>query len=426
MVAVIKTGHSLSRILNYNENKVKEGVAECINAVGYPMDTEQLNFGNKLKMLQRQADLNENVSRNSVHISLNFDPAEKLSKEQLQEIADAYMQKIGFGEQPYLVYRHDDAGHPHIHIVSVKVRADGSRIDTHNIGRNQSEKARQEIEHMYGLKRAQDSKVQAHVYKLKPINAQRVQYGKSETKRAIQNVLDKVVNEYKYTSLPALNAVLKLYNVVADPCSEKSRIFSKHGLVYRVLDEAGNKVGVPIKASDFYNKPTLLFLQGKFGANETTRQPHKARIKNAIDQAILKQPGQSLEALMIALQKVGLDTLMRQNEQGIIYGITYVDHQTKCVFNGSELGKAYSAKGLLERCGEVMKNSGNTKVDVNDVTPQSAVVTRKDALTSVSESNEPTSSLEVLLQAEQTTGFVPNQLAKKGKKRKKKGLSTKH
>jgi len=158
MVAVIKTGHSLSRTLNYNEKKVNEGVAEIISAVNYPIDVEQLSFSNKLNRLENQAALNENVSRKSVHISLNFGPSEKLSKERLGEIADTYMQKIGFGEQPYLVYQHFDSGHPHIHIVSVKVRADGSRIDTQNIGRNQSEKARKEIEISFGLVKAQDSK----------------------------------------------------------------------------------------------------------------------------------------------------------------------------------------------------------------------------------------------------------------------------
>jgi hypothetical protein len=114
MVAVIKTGHSISRTLNYNEKKVKEGVAEIISAANYPMDVEQLSFENKLNRLENQAALNENVSRKSVHISLNFDPSEKLSKERLQEIADTYMQKIGFGEQPYLVYQHFDSGHPDI------------------------------------------------------------------------------------------------------------------------------------------------------------------------------------------------------------------------------------------------------------------------------------------------------------------------
>lgn len=72
----------------------------------------------------KQALLNENVSRISVHVSLNFDPSERLFNEQLKAISESYMQKTGFGEQPYLVYQHHDAGHPHIHIVTIKVRAD--------------------------------------------------------------------------------------------------------------------------------------------------------------------------------------------------------------------------------------------------------------------------------------------------------------
>jgi hypothetical protein len=75
MVAVIKTGHSILRLLNYNENKVKEGVAVCIAAENYPMDAADLSFQQKLARLVNQAALNENVTRNSVHISLNFDPS---------------------------------------------------------------------------------------------------------------------------------------------------------------------------------------------------------------------------------------------------------------------------------------------------------------------------------------------------------------
>jgi hypothetical protein len=42
---------------------------------------------------------------------------------------------------------------------------------------------------------------------------------------------------------------------------------------------------------------------------------------------------------------------LRQGNNGGIYGITYVDFKTKCVFNGSDLGKEFSAKGLLEQLG---------------------------------------------------------------------------
>lgn len=351
MVAVIHTGKSLKNTLNYNENKVKQKAASLIYSSGFAKDSEQLGHTDKIRTFQKLTDLNEKTTVNSVHISLNFDTSEKLSKDTLRNIAESYMQKIGFGEQPYLVYHHTDASHPHIHVVTTNIKRDGKRIKLHNIGKNQSEKARKQIEKDFNLVRA-DNKQRQQQYEIKPIDAQKVLYGrtpKSGTKRAITNVLDAVLDKYKYTSLPELNAILKQYNLVADQGGKDSRIYKNGGLVYRVLDEKGEKVGVPIPASHIYNKPTLTFLQKRFMENEPARQKHKMRVKNALDLFILKHKGASVLELKAALQKESIQLVLRQNADGIIYGLTYVDHQTKCVFNGSILGKPYSANGVLER-----------------------------------------------------------------------------
>jgi len=420
MVAIIKTGHSIHRILNYNENKVKEGAAECISASNYPMDAEKISLNQKLNRLLKQAALNENVTRNSVHISLNFDPSEKISNEQLKEIADTYMQKIGFGEQPYLVYQHFDAGHPHIHIVSVKVRANGSRIDTQNIGRNQSEKARKEIEIAFHLVKAENIKKE---YKLKSAYTQKVQYGKSDSKRAIATVLDAVLNTYKYTSLPELNAVLTQYNVMADRGSVSSRVYQHQGLLYHILDDKGSSIGVPIKGSSFHNKPTLKYLEERFALNEAARQSHKVRVKNTIDLAFLKQPKQSLQALVKTLEKEGINTVIRQNADGIIYGITYVDHRTKCIFNGSVIGKQYSAKGILERCDE-FKETPTQKPDfVKHPSSKTLVPDEQKPIPATLQNKEGIDLLETLLQPEYTSGFVPHQFSKKGGRKRKKRIS---
>jgi hypothetical protein len=421
MVAVIKTGHSIQRIFNYNENKVKEGVSQCIAAENYPKDFEDLTLSNRLNRLLHQAALNPNVSRNSVHISLNFDPSETLSAERLQEIAATYMQGIGFGEQPYLVYQHHDAGHPHIHIVSIKVRADGSRIDTQNIGRNQSEKARKEIEKEFGLVKAEDRK-KKHDFELKPAYAQKVQYGKSESRQAIAKVLEAVVNTYKYTSIPELNAVLQQYNVRADRGSEGSRVYQHQGLLYRILDEQGNPVGVPIKASSFYNKPTLKYLENRFTPNEIARQPQKARVKNAVDFALLKQPVLSLEQLIRQLNEDGIHTIIRQNAEGIVYGLTYVDHHTKCVFNGSALGKPYSAKGILERCGEGKESP--VEKHISQPSPTKTNYSREEALALPTQQiGKEAGLLETLLQPQSGSGYVPADLIKSGRKKRKKRTS---
>ncbi len=349
MVAVIHSSSSIRNSVNYNEQKVKQEVATCLAAVNYPKDAEDLDYNQKLSRLQNQAALNDNTKVNSVHISLNFDPSEKLSADRLREISDSYLQKIGFEGQPYLLYQHHDSGHPHVHIVTTNIKANGKRIELHNLGKIQSEKARKEIEQSFGLVKAEESK-QRQAYQLKPVDAEQIQYGKRETKRAITNVLNSVLNTYKYTSLAELNAVLQQYNVAADRGNENSRIYKNNGLVYRILDANGNKVGVPVKASDFYNKPTLGYLETKFKLNETARPPQKARVKNAVDLALLKNPDHSIASLIRALEKIGIDTVLRQNSNGVLYGVTYVDHQTKCVFNGSDLGKPYSAKGIQERC----------------------------------------------------------------------------
>ncbi|WP_121355710.1 relaxase/mobilization nuclease domain-containing protein [Flavisolibacter nicotianae] len=426
MVAVIKTGTSIHRTLLYNEQKVKAGVAECIAAVNYPKDVSQLTLSNKLQRLLNQATLNENVTRGSVHISLNFDPSEKnLSHARLGEISEAYMTKIGFSGQPFLVYQHHDAGHPHVHIVSIKVRSDGSRIDTQNIGRNQSEKARKEIEQAFGLVKA-DTHKQKQAFELKPIYAEKVQYGKTETKRAITGVLEHVLTNYRYTSLPELNAVLQQYNVVADRGDEHSRIYRSNGLVYRIVDAEGKKTGVPIKASDFYQKPTLKYLQERFGPNESARQSHKVRVKNAIDLALLKNPKHTLQSLTKSLEKEGIASAIRQNEQGLIYGVTYVDHRTKCVFNGSNLGKAYSAKGLQERCYQ------EEQLELRAAVGQSLVKRQAEEIQPVDPGQKvsigPAASITIpkavddLLQPTQAATYVPHQL-KSAKKKKRKRIS---
>jgi hypothetical protein len=422
MVAVIKTGHSIQRILNYNENKVKEGVAKCISSANYPKDTEKLSFSNKLNRLLHQAALNTNVSRNSVHVSLNFDPSENNNKEKLEAIANTYMERIGFGNQPYLVYQHFDAGHPHIHIVSIKVREDGSRIDTQNIGRNQSEKARREIEKEFGLIKA-DSHKRTNQYSIKPLNAEKkIQYGKSETKRGITNVLNEVLMSYKYTSIPELNAVLKQFNVMADRGSENSRTYKSNGLMYRLLDDKGKKIGVPIKASGFYNKPTLKFLEERFLLNDKERLLHKARVKNAIDTLFLQKKNVNLQTLMSALEKEGIHTIVRQNNESVIYGITYVDNKIKCVFNGSDLGKAYSAKGLLERCiaSISVDKKGEKKLagEGKNIEAKQIVQNDFEKDKTITDAN----LLEQLMQPKEGFDYVPWQL-KKSKRKKRKGIS---
>lgn len=419
MVAIINTGHSVRRIFNYNENKVSQGIAHCIGEGNYPMDVDQMSLNFKIKFLLKQLELNENVTRNSVHISLNFDPAEtSLSKEKLMEIAASYMTKIGFGQQPYLVYQHHDAGHQHIHIISIKVKQDGKRIDMQNIGRNQSETARKTIEAEFNLVRA-SSKNQSNKIKLEPINIQKITYGNLESKKAINAVLNAIIPTYKFTTLGELNAVLNLYNVNAEQGKENSRMFIHKGLLYQIITDNKLPVGVPIKASAFYSKPTLANLGLQFELNKKARIPHLKRVKNSIDLATLNKPGISLPDLEKHLLKDGISMILRKNKEELIYGITYVDHITKCVYNGSVLGPAYSAKGIQYQCSLASKNEdGKAAMEMKQ-----NITSADNPKTSFISESELQKIIDTVLQPEYTGDYISRKLKGKRKKRKRKGQS---
>jgi hypothetical protein len=347
MVAKITTPLSISRALNYNEKKVQKGQAECIHAGNFLQDAKELNFYNKLNRFKDRNQLNTRAKTNTLHISLNFDPSERFSKERLIDMAGIYMEKIGFGHQPYLIYQHHDAGHPHVHIVTTSIRENGQRIDTFNIGRNQSEKARKEIEINFGLVKAAGQNT-GHKKDSDQLKAPKIKYGSCETKKSITNVLNEVIHQYKFTSLAQLNAVLSLYNLTADRGREDGPMYKNKGLYYRILDENGNKVGVPIKASSIYFKSTLKFLEEKFSQNEGLRLPHNTKLIRAINWVLAKKPD-TVAGFIAQLRKENISTVLRRNEQGFIYGITFIDHRTKSVFNGSDLGKGFSAAAIQDR-----------------------------------------------------------------------------
>ncbi len=347
MVAVITTGYSIRRHFTYNENKVEAKLAECIGAGNYPVDVDKMTRTMKLNRLLKRKSLNDNVKRHSIHLSLNFSPDDVgLTKDRLLQIADDYMLKIGFEGQPYLVYRHHDAGHPHIHLVSLTIRRDGSTIDTHYIGSRRSKKACMDIERSYGLIIATERKNE-QTHKLKQLSAKKIIYGRTETKSAISNVLNVVLDYYRYASLYELNAILRLYNVKADRCGKNSRTYQK-GLVYKILDENGKPTGIPIAASSFYRSPTLKFLEKNFKSHTIKPAACKLRITNAIEAALLAKKN-SMQAFTKALEKSGIHTVFKKDKRGNICGIVYVDHQTKCAFDGSTLGKHYSIKVIQAR-----------------------------------------------------------------------------
>jgi hypothetical protein len=348
MVAILNVSKSIRATFLYNENKVKAGVAQLLLAGNYPMETEKMQQAHRLNMLLKLAAKRESVKKPSVHISLNFAPGEVLPQAKLKQVADDYMEAIGFGKQPYLVYQHFDAGHPHIHIVSVKVDAKGDRLETHLKGENKPGDIRRRLEQKHGLVPAEGH--QKELYQIQPVGATKAVYGKAETRKAIYNILINVIPRYNYTTLGEFNAILKGYNINADPGSRDSRIRKRKGLVYRILRPDGSPVGVPIPATRIYDEAGLEMLEQRFLKNKLARVGVRPRVKTLVDLCFKKFPKATFFDLQDELAKSNIRMVGHDNEAGQIFGLTYVDYRDKIAFNGKKLGTQYAANGITRRC----------------------------------------------------------------------------
>lgn len=343
MVAKIVTGKSIRGILHYNEHKVEAGEAKLILASGFAGDIDRMSLLQKYNRFQHLTLLSPRVKTNALHISLNFHPDDRPGNERLQQISLEYMEAIGFSEQPFLVYVHEDSAHPHVHIVSTNIKRDGTRMDVHDIGKKMSEPARKMLEEKYGLIKAEGRE------KLIREKLKRIHYGDRPTKQSISNIVLRVSREFSYGSFAEFKATLEYFGVHADRGAEGTRMFEKKGLQYFCMDAAGKPKGVPIKASAIYSRPTMANLEKRFAKNLEQKKAFKAAVKSVLDQVWSAGKRMDEAGFTRRLEQQQLVPVFRRSAEGILYGISYIDLSRKVIFNGSELGKGYSAKAVSER-----------------------------------------------------------------------------
>lgn len=187
--------------------------------------------------------------------------------------------------------------------------------------------------------------------------------------------------------------------------------------MYRILDGNGNKVGVPIKASAIYCKPTMSFLEKQYPLNEIGRSKYKGHIKNVIDHKLSGTSPIDLAKFCLALEREGIKPVLRLSDNGQLYGITYVDHTTKCVFNGSTLGKQYSAKGILERCGSQETERNKPSLKNQNITASSKKTFSETAITQ-EDPKDIRIPVDILLKPENIhADYIPGQFRKKKRRR---------
>ena len=151
MVAKISSTSNLGGALGYNFHKVEAGEAKVLLVSGMSVDNNgNTDMNRALEDMQRLLPSFMRTKKTVFHASLNPHPDDKLSDEELRDIAAYYMEKMGYGSQPFIVFKHSDIEREHIHIVSLRVDSNGRKInDSHEFRR--SDKIRKEIERKWNL-----------------------------------------------------------------------------------------------------------------------------------------------------------------------------------------------------------------------------------------------------------------------------------
>ena len=336
MIAKISATENLGGALGYNFKKVEKEEASILFAQNLYQNKEGTYtmaevFADMEALIPKKCRTKKTV----FHCSLNPHPDEKLSNELLVQIAKEYMEALGYGKQPYIVFKHNDIAREHIHIVSLRINGEGKKIND-KFEKRRSKQITDALEKKYNL--IASSKVSEKAV----TEAPKVDTTKGNIKEQVASALRTVLKHYRFCSLGELNAILSAYNLAVEEVKTEFRGKKYNGLVYVPTDDKGNKLSTPINASDIGRGVGYTAVQNKVQKSKQAIKLLIPTIRRKVLEVMCTSPDTE-EKLRQRLEEQGLRVIIRKNESGRIYGITFIDDKEGIALNGSRLGKGYAA-----------------------------------------------------------------------------------
>ena len=336
MIAKISSTENLGGALGYNFKKVEKGEANILLAAELYQDKDgRYTMEDVLADMEALIPKNGRTKKTVFHCSLNPHPDEKLSDERLTQIAKEYMEALGYGNQPYIVFKHNDIAREHIHIVSLRIDGEGKKIND-KFEKRRSKQITDTLERKYDL--IPSSKVADKAVEETP----KIDITRGNIKEQVASVVRTVLKHYRFCSLGELNAILSAYNLAVEEVKTEFRGKKYDGLVYVPTDDKGGKVSTPIHASDIGRGVGYTAVQNRMQKSKQNVKPLIPTVRNKVLQTMRTSPNTEKEFRQ-RLEEQGLRVVIRKNDNGRIYGITFIDDEQGVALNGSRLGKGYAA-----------------------------------------------------------------------------------
>ena len=337
MIAKISSPSRLAAALGYNFKKVEKHEASVLLVQGLFHDRNgRYSRAQVLADMLRTIPERCRTKKAVFHCSLNPHPDEKLSDEALSRIAREYMEALGYGAQPYIVFRHNDIPRAHIHIVSLRVDSDGQKIND-RFERRRSKRITDALEAKFGLLPS------GHSQKKEGVSAQpsAVDIDAGDIKRQVAAAVEHVLGRYALQSVGEMNLLLARFRVTAEEVKTERKGRPFDGIVYAATDADGHKICTPIKASEIGRQVSCAALRRHFEQSKSVVRERSVVIRRAIADVMQTSPDRA--EFIDRMRGHGIETVTRINTAGRLYGITFIDDANGIAVNGSRLGKDFAA-----------------------------------------------------------------------------------
>ena len=345
--------------LAYNQDKVDRKEAEVLFSNKMLLSEDgRFSIGGCMRSFEMQMPVQLSTQKPILHISINPHPEDVLTDQQLADIAREYMQKLGYGEQPYLVYKHTDIDRHHIHIVGLRVDENGRPLND-RFEHRRSKQITRELERKYNLHPA-EKKERTERPELK-----KVDYEAGDVKHQIGNTVKAACYGYRFQSFGEYRALLAAYNVCAEEVKGEVNGRPYQGIVYSATNDKGEKTGNPVKASRIGKSVGYEAVRRRMERSGEAIRNGKLKERTRKIVAAAMQTAHNRQEFERELKRQDIDVVFRQNDSGRIYGVTFIDHDSRVVLNGSRLGKEYSANVFNERFSGETKKAQQPDVSIS-------------------------------------------------------------
>ena len=212
-------------------------------------------------------------------------------------------------------------------------------------------------------------------------------YAAGDVKHQIGNTVKAACYGYRFQSFGEYRALLAAYNVCAEEVKGEINGRAYQGIVYSAMNGKGEKVGNPVKASRIGRSVGYEAVQRRM--EKSGKVIKDGKLKEVIKDGKLKERTRKIVAAAMRtartrlefereLKRQGIDVVFRRNDSGRIYGVTFIDHDSRVVLNGSRLGKEYSANVFNDLYSDERKTDvrqeQSTHQEQPDFTPKADIV----------------------------------------------------